>query len=151
MSVLFLPTRIMRKVGSVRQSSFICSLVLFFFFFFNCEMGKMVTGFPHPPQVLGDLVMNSCALGQGHCCFFIFLITSTCSVEDGAWRGSSWSAVWFKYYFSVGSGTGAGLCLSTVVLLFGEPASVPSSCCVGEALATSAALAAFSDSCVNGF
>lgn len=112
----------------------------------------MVTGFPHPPQVLGDLVMNSCALDQGHCCFFIFfLITSTCSVEDGAWRGNSWSGVWFKYYFSVGSGTGAGLCLSTVVLLFGEPASVPSSCCVGEALATSAALAAFSDSCVNGF
>lgn len=120
-------------------------------------MGKMVTGFPHPPQVLGDLVMNSCALDQGHCCFFIFfLITSTCSVEDGAWRGSSWSAVWFKYYFSVGSGTGAGLCLSAVVLLFflllfGETASVLSCCCVGEALATSAALAAFSDSCVNGF
>ena len=59
-SILFPSTVVTREVGCGRQF-----LLYLFFSFFYCEMGKMVTCFHPPSQVLGNLMMKRCTSDQG--------------------------------------------------------------------------------------
>jgi len=60
-------------------------------------MGKMVTGFPTPSQVLGNLMMKRRALIRET--IFLILFSYTCSVEDDACGASSKPAAQFPVEF----------------------------------------------------